>query len=345
MIKNFLKKFWRLGVILIVGALMIATTLQAAPQYFALPLGQPGCDEPILWKLEKIDERFPLSQQDFLTTTFKAQMLWEKTLGKKLFVYDQNSDFELQTNFDERQEMTYEGQDLDEKYTEYEEKKTSLKQQYDSLKIKYDELTMQYEKISSDFEKDIADYEKDVKKWNKLGGAPVEIFDDLEKEKERLEKIQKKLNEMGDEINSLTKQINALATQLNIHAESINKEIETFKEKYGEPQPFIQGLYAPPLDNITIFQFKEKNDLLLVLMHEFGHALGIEEHVEEPKAIMHYLMNEQDIVNPQITSEDISAYNAICTPRVPTKKEAFISYLIYTPWEEMNIKNIFKISR
>ncbi len=331
--------------LLIFGVLLITTTLQSAPKYFVLPPGQPGCDEPIHWKLEKIDERFPVSQSDFLATTFKAHLLWEKALGKKLFIYDQNSDFELQTLYDERQEMTYEGQALDERIEEYEETKAPLQQQYDSLQSQYEKLTNQYNELLKEFEKNVSEYEKTIEKWNKKGGAPPDVYDDLKDDRKDLEKDQKKLENLNNEINDLVNKINSLASQLNLQSNNINEKLETFKEKYGEPQPFVQGLYTSPLDNITIFQFKAKDDLLLVLMHEFGHSLGIEEHVENPKSIMHYLMNEQDINNPQLTQDDINAYNTICTPRTLSKKYSLVSYLIYTPWKKMGIKNIVDILR
>ncbi|MDA3815453.1 MAG: matrixin family metalloprotease [Patescibacteria group bacterium] len=341
--KNFLIKYWRLWIILIFGLLAIITTIQSAPHYFDLPPGQPGCDEPIYWKLGDVNERFPLSKEEFLATTFRSQLNWEKALNKKLFIYDQNSDFELKTLYDERQEMTYESQSLDEKYEEYEKEKTPIEQQYKSLQSQYEDLINQYEILTKEFEKDLREYEYSIKKWNKKRGAPPDVYDELKDKKDQLEKDQEKLEKLNNEINALVEKINSLANQLNIQADSINQEIETFKEKYGEPKAFTQGLYTSPLDNITIFQFQAKDDLELVLMHEFGHALGIESHVENPKAIMHYLMNQQDINNPQITQNDINAYNSICTPRKLSNKDQLLSYLIHTPWKEMKLENFVNI--
>lgn len=333
----------RLTFILMLGGVSIAFVLLAAKTFSVTPLSRPGCDTPIHWSLESVDSRFPLSQQEFKTTAFEAEKIWENALGKEIFVFDSSAPFQLRTEFDDRQKMTEEGQGLDKTIQEYEQISKPVRQQYDSLQAQYKKEKTGYDALAQDFKQDSTAYEKDVAKWNKRGGAPADIYNNLQDERDALEKRAKKLNSMNNDVNDLVARINILADKLNIRATNINSQIETFQEKYGEPKPFVQGLYTSPLDNITVFQFEGKEDLRLVLAHEFGHALGIKEHVANPSSLMYYLMDQQDINHPQLSQEDIAAYNLACPPQKFSRIESFNRYLIQTPWNQMHLADIIKI--
>lgn len=334
---------WRLIALSVLGGLSIGFVLFASPMLFVLSPDRPGCDSPIYWSLADVDSRFPLSQNEFRKTAFEAERIWEKAVGKELFVLSDSAPFKLKTFFDDRQKMTYENQKLDKTIEEYDAMSESAKKQYDSLQAKYKKLKSEYDALAQVFKKDLAAYEKEVTKWNKSGGAPDKVYEDLAKEKEDLEKRADTLNDMSAEINKLVEKINSLAEKVNSQTSSINEQIETFREKYGEPTPFIQGLYDPNENNITIFQFQDQNDLRLVIAHEFGHALGIQEHVSDPTALMHFLMDQQDILNPNLSQDDIDAYVTACPARNFSVLEKLKRYLVLTTWEEISFRSIFGI--
>jgi predicted Zn-dependent protease len=47
------------------------------------------------------------------------------------------------------------------------------------------------------------------------------------------------------------------------------------------------------------------------LAHELGHTLGLG-HVDNPTAVMHYLMGEQNIDDLTLTRDDIDALRTAC---------------------------------
>lgn len=334
---------WRLAALSIFGGASIGFAIFASPMLFVLPPDRLGCDAPIHWSLGSVDSRFPLSPNKFRSTAFEAEQIWEETLGRDIFVFNNSASFQLKTVFDDRQKMTYENQKLDKTIEEYESMSESAKKQYDSLQAQYKKLKSEYDALAQEFRKDLAAYEKEVTKWNKSGGAPDDIYEDLAKEKEDLEKKADMLNDMSAEINELVKKINSLAEKVNSQNSNINEQIETFREKYGEPKAFIQGLYDPNANDITIFQFQDQNDLRLVIAHEFGHALGIQEHVSDPTALMHFLMDQQDILNPKLSQEDIDAYATACPARNFSILEKLKRYLVLTTWEKINFQDILGI--
>ena len=64
-------------------------------------------------------------------------------------------------------------------------------------------------------------------------------------------------------------------------------------------------------DEINIYQFQQKDDLKLTLAHELGHYLGFE-HVSDSKAIMHYLIGDQDMKKLTLSPDDSEELSRVC---------------------------------
>jgi predicted Zn-dependent protease len=54
------------------------------------------------------------------------------------------------------------------------------------------------------------------------------------------------------------------------------------------------------------------DDLILILAHELGHALGLD-HVDNPKAVMHEILGDQDLDTLTLTSADVRALHTACS--------------------------------
>ena len=231
--------------------------------------------------------RAPLGR---LAAASSAEAIWEEPTGFNLFEYDPKAFFTLNLIFDERQQLTNDQRQLE---TEISSDTAS----FDEQKKLYDIQRTQYDARSKSLKTEIDHY-------NAIGGAPQDVYDRLEKER-------KNLKILADQLNILSDRISAKAKTLNVKVDSYNTHVGYI---------FDQAIYTGKA--INLYEFKNQQDMVLALAHEFGHALSIE-HVSNPKAIMYYLLQEQSAENPTLTTTDLDALKVQCTanyiPRWPTR--------------------------
>jgi GNAT superfamily N-acetyltransferase len=88
------------------------------------------------------------------------------------------------------------------------------------------------------------------------------------------------------------------------------KQVQSYNALYGEHRLFHKGEYNGK--EITIYQYQDRTDLILILAHELGHALGLA-HVDDRKAVMYELLSDQDLDTLTLTSADVRALHAACS--------------------------------
>lgn len=270
------------------------------------------CDKPISYNIGNFDPRFKISQTDFLNAIQQAESIWEKELNKNLFQYDQtNGIMSVNLVYDYRQETGDKLRELgivvSQNRASYEEVKT----RYTNLLSSYTQLKNKYDQDVSNFNKRSREYESQVKYWNTQGGAPEEEYNKLTQEKTYLETEVNNLKNELLNINQVVNQINGLANTLNKLVEVLNLNVNNYNtigETLGDS--FEEGLYKQDGEfrSIDIYEYQNTNQLVRVLAHELGHALGIG-HLDNKDSIMHY-MNLNEELN--LTQDDKDALANIC---------------------------------
>ena len=102
--------------------------------------------------------------------------------------------------------------------------------------------------------------------------------------------------------------------ELNEKFDAHNKLIDQYNDEFAGDLRFAKATYQKTTEGgvVTVNQFINEKELILILAHELGHALGIS-HLQQPESIMYSQMGEQQL-NPsvQLTQSDIRAAQQLC---------------------------------
>lgn len=266
------------------------------------------CPAPLAYRIGKFDDAFGISNEEAKKYLTEAEAVWEGEMQRELFVYDENAKFTVDFVYDERQEAADSESNKRHQLDIDKEKGEQLFKTVDKLQSEHQALTQAYGTKTADYERRLEEYNALVNKYNDQGGAPANIFAELEEKKTALNNEAKKLERTASELNEMVTKINQVSEEGNKLVEKYNREVEAYNKQFGFAQESTQGDYQG--ENINVYKFSNPRELKAVLAHEFGHALGIE-HVEGEASLMYYLLAED---NPTITlsEADEKAYLEVC---------------------------------
>jgi len=270
------------------------------------------CSSPIEYSLGSFDPKFGISQDKFLADINQAVTIWDQPMGKNLFEYSATGKLKINLVYDSRQAATDKLRSLGFTIDDTEASYNALKAQYDSQTLDYNAKKQNLSTQAATYEKQSLAYEQAVTYWNNQGGASQSIVDQLTKQRDQLNLQTQSLTALQNQINSDVDSINALATTLNRIGSELNKDVSAYNT-VGQSQgkEFQEGLYTADSSGtrIDIFEFNNQSQLIRVLAHELGHALGLSHITTNPQAIMYYLNQGK---NEQLTADDLLAVKQLC---------------------------------
>ena len=281
----------------------------AAMQMYAKAL---PCSSPITYRIGTIDPQFGLSQAQFFAAIQRGVAIWEKGSKRTLFAYDQNNgSVVVNLVYDYRQQaidkLKNVGITIDDTQSSYDQ----LKAKYDALKGSYEQNKSTLESQIAAFQRDQDAYNAEVQSWNAHGGAPRDVYQqmqvtkaDLDARRAQVQTDQNAFNTQVDTINALVTTLNRLVGVLHLQAAKYNA---IGQETGGE---FEEGVYESVLgaQKIDIYEFGNRAELTRVLAHELGHALGLN-HADDKDAIM-YRLNQSS--NDRMTPSDLTELERVC---------------------------------
>lgn len=291
------------------GVIVIAVLFVSVFAYARLN-AQP-CSEPIKYSLGTIDEGFKLSNEQFLVDINQAADVWSSAINKNLFEYDPEAKLKISLVYDYRQQSTDELKKLGLNIENTQESYNEIRTRYQTMKSEYELKKPALDAEIKDYEKKQNAYNQKVAYWNNNGGAPKKEYQELQKEKSALDAQRSQIATQQDNLNKLIDDLNNLVNALNLLAKNLNLNISEYNNVgTSRGSQFEEGVYVEDSSGkrIDIFEFENQTQLIRLLAHELGHALGID-HVDDENAIM-YKLNSGD--NLALAAADLTELVRLC---------------------------------
>lgn len=245
------------------------------------------CDQPITYRVGEVDSGYGLTKEKFLGQIDEANQIWSKVVNKNLFSFDPQGKIVINLIYSQRQSMA--------------DKLNSLENNLKTGKQSLDSSVAQYQNLQADFSKKLQAFNAEVENWNKLGGAPEEVFNRLKTQQEELKAEADKLNQMANQLNLSAQEYNLGVSQYQQSAQTLNKALSVNPEA---------GVYNGSLPQIDIYLTSSQKELIHTLAHEMGHALGLS-HLDNQQTIMYAYTNE--VIKPD--NQEASQLQAYCHQR------------------------------
>jgi hypothetical protein len=269
------------------------------------------CITPLTYSIGTVDPRFNIPKSALITDLKDAEGIWETASGKNLFEYvPSGGDVTVNLVYDSRQASTDKlaaaGIQVDQSVASYD----ALKARYDSLVTSVASERSAYDAKVSGYKADEAAYNAEVERANARGGATPAEFAQLQADKTALEQEFAGVKSLETAMNADIDTVNALATAINQLIVQLNLNVAQYNSEGTAAGAFEEGLYqlSGGVQTIDIYEYSNHVQLVRVLAHEMGHALGLE-HVADSNAIMYKINNGTTL---KATAADITELDRAC---------------------------------
>jgi hypothetical protein len=215
------------------------------------------CGIPVHFTLAEVDPRFGFDRDTVMSALVEAANLWQALSDRVLFLdSDHRYAMQISLQFDQRQQSANTRRSL----------RGNLER--DRLELEAAETLLS--------------------EWNERIEAAKRDFERTNGRRDRAE-----LERMLADLNADITAYNRRATDMQQRAEDFRTRVARYNEAAADA-PVESGRYSYSREDgrrIEVFRAESFDELVWVLAHELGHALGID-HVADPGAVMHAMLHD-----------------------------------------------------
>jgi len=278
------------------------------------------CALPLRWRLADIDPRFGLSADAAEVALRAAFRLWESAADATLFEVDE-AGHPVSFVFDERQVAAQRRQAEREAAAAHARDLENAKAAFAVLEAAGQRLGAAYEEVAAGHGARVRRLNEEIALWNQRSPIPDTVQSRLEGEREDLVEIATDLDDRRRDLRASNEGVTAAWRQLNEQIEEYNRTQErlarasaglTQAGRYDEEVTTRAGRVEEVRRRIRVFRYDSAEDLVFVLAHELGHALGLG-HASRAGALMSEVSTfDEGAGPPGLHPRDVAMLDARC---------------------------------